>query len=136
MGETRHDVNRAKRHDQRAQQQLRPLPVREPERAAAIERPQGQEEVGEQGAVENGLAQRIVPDEDEPCSAGFEHAQRDQAERMVEQMRDDIEEEDVGRPEASRRPWRYFTSANAASGGRPIAARLPATTMGRCNRTG
>ena len=95
------DVDRAQRNDQRAQHQLRPLPVREPERAAAVERPQGQEEVGEQGAVENGLAQRIVPDEDEPRAADFEHAQRDQAERMVEQMRDDIEEEDVGRPEAN-----------------------------------
>jgi hypothetical protein len=95
------DVDRAQGNDQRAQYQLRPLPVREPERAAAIERPQGQEEVGEQGAIENGLAHRIVPDEDEPRPADFEHAQRDQAERMIEQMRDDIEEEDVGRPEAN-----------------------------------
>ena len=95
------DVDRAQGNDQRAQHQLRPLPVREPERAAAIERPQGQEEVGEQGAVENGLAGRVVPDEDERRAADFEHAQRDQAERVIQQMRDDVEEEDVGRPEAN-----------------------------------
>ncbi len=89
------DVDCAQGNDQRAQHQLRPLPVREPERAAAIERPQGQEEVGEQGTVENGLAHRVMPDEDEPRAADFEHAQRDQAERMIEQMRDDIEEEDA-----------------------------------------
>lgn len=54
----------------------------------------------QQGAVENGLAGGIVPDEDEPVAARFEDAQRDQAEGVIKEMRNDIEEEDVARPEA------------------------------------
>ncbi len=74
---------------------------------------------------------------DEPVPARLDHAQRDQAERVVQQMRDDIGEQ-RHRPTrgGAGRPWRYFRSGSTAPGGRPMAARLPATTIGRCSRTG
>ena len=94
------DMQRAQGNDQRAQDPLRPFPARELEGAPPVERPQGQEEVTEQRSVEHRLADRIVPDGDEPLAADFEHAQRDQAKRMIEKVGDDIEEEDVARPES------------------------------------
>ena len=94
------DMSGAQRDDQRAQDPLRPFPGRQLQRAPPVERPQGEEEMAEQRAVEHGLADRIVPDEDEPVPARLEHAQRDQAERVVQQMRDDIEEQHIARPEA------------------------------------
>ena len=101
MGQPRaDDMDHAQRHDQDAEAPLQPLPVRQLQRAAVVERPQGEREVDQQGAVENGLAGGIVPDEDEPAAASFENAQRDQAEGVIKEMRNDIEEEDVARPEA------------------------------------
>src|SRR5437899_5109065 len=100
MGEPRaHDVYRAQRYDQRTQAPLRQFPGRKLEGTSPIEREQRQEEVDEKGAVEGDLAGQAMPDEEEPYAADFEQAERDQAERMIEQMRDDVSEKDIGRPE-------------------------------------
>src|SRR3990167_3208140 len=73
--------------------------------------------MGQQRAVESDLADRVVPDEYEPDPPGLEHAQRDQAERVIEQMRDDIEEEDVARPQAD--PSGHGVISGAATPPRP-----------------
>src|SRR5262249_47615693 len=67
----------------------------------------------QQRAIEHGLPGQILPDEDEPDAARFDDAQRDQTERMIEQMRGDVEEEDVARPKAEP-PDHGLTSEAAA----------------------
>src|SRR6266404_3405297 len=77
----------------------------------------------QESAVECDLAERTLPDEDEPNAAHFDYAQRDQAERMIEQMRRDIEEKDVARPEA-----------NTSDHGATSEAAAPLRAAGRSRR--
>src|SRR5215813_5980588 len=53
----------------------------------------------EHGTKEGSLTDWVVPQQHEYASADLESVQRDQAQRVIEQMRDDIEEEDVARPQ-------------------------------------
>src|SRR5262245_28788518 len=52
-----------------------------------------------QGTKEGGLPDWVVPQPRKPASADLESVQRDQAQCVIEQMRDDIEEEDVAGPQ-------------------------------------
>jgi len=95
-----HDMDHAQRDGRCAEDPLRPFPARQFQRAPTVQRPQREEEVTQQRPVEKDLADGIVPDEGEPVPPFLEDAQRDQAERVIEEMGDDVDEEDVARPEA------------------------------------
>lgn len=114
------DMDRAERNDRGAQEPLRPFPARELQRAPPVQRPQRQQEVTEQRPIEKNLAGGIAPDERDPMAALFEDAQRDEAERMIEEMGDDVEEEDVARPEAKPPDHRVMRegAARLRAGGR------------------
>ena len=131
-------MDHAQRDDRRAEDPLRPFPARQLQRAPPVQRPQREDRSARTARrrARSGPT-GLLPDEDEPDAARLEDAQRDQPERVIEQMRDDVEEEDVARPEAEPSGHGvYFSSGSTASGGRPIAACVPATTIGRCSRTG
>src|SRR5476649_157532 len=101
VGYTRADeMQRAERNDRGAQRVLRPFPRRERQRAAAEQRPQGDTDMKQQRAVEQDLSRQALPDIHEPDAPCLERAQRDEAQRVVEQMRGDVGEKDVARPEA------------------------------------
>ena len=86
-----HDMDDAQRDDRTAKDELRPFPGREPQRATAEQRPQREKEMQQQRAVEDGLTRQALPDEDEPDAAHLNHAERDQSQRMIEQMGGDVE---------------------------------------------
>src|SRR5690349_13809405 len=71
--------------------------------------------MNEQGAVQDGLSDVSLPEEDEPVAAGLHHMQRDQPQRVVEQMHGDIGEKDIARPETKPADHRSTTSKAAGS---------------------
>src|SRR5207248_2362222 len=122
------DMQGAERNDRPAERELGPFPRREVERAPAQQRPHGQHEMHQQRAVEGDLPRQALPEEDEPDAPGLDDAQRDQAERVIEQMRGDIEEEDVARPEAEPSDHGPISGAAAPL---PVAARSPPASLPR-----
>ena len=58
-----------------------------------INRVERQNEMGQQRAVEDRGAQRISPQRQKPFTAGFHGTERNQSERMIEQMGGEIGEQ-------------------------------------------
>jgi len=108
-----HDMHRSQRHDRAAQRELRPLPAREAQRAASEHRPERQCHVQREPTIERGLADRIVPQHHEQAPSLLERAQRYDAERVVHEMRRDIDQQDIARPESQPADHRLTPPAPA-----------------------
>ena len=62
--------------------------------AALIKRPESQRKMREQGSIQKRRPRRIAPQGQKPNSTVVHRVERDQSERMVEQMRRQIGEQD------------------------------------------
>jgi hypothetical protein len=62
--------------------------------SALVERPQGQAEVREQGAVEGQGAGRIAPEAEEPDPARLHRVEGDQAQRVAQEVAAQVGDED------------------------------------------
>ena len=124
-----HDMDHTQRHDRHAEDPLCPFPARQFQRAPPVQRPQCEKEV-----PEHGLADGIAPHEGEPCPACFEDAQRDQPERMIEEMGDDVGEEDVAGPKA--KPSDHDVISAAAGPPRAAGRSWPAHPSRRSDAAG
>ena len=82
------------RRQQEAEDVLDGFPGRHAQATADIEAPQRERDMRDDRAVQHGQADGIAPDRQEPEPAGLECLQIDQAERVIDEMRDDIGEQD------------------------------------------
>jgi hypothetical protein len=87
-GEARaQQVQNHERRDREAGQELRRLPGRHDETPAPVERQKGEAQVQQQRAVEQQRGRRRAPERDEPEAPDLERLERDQAEGMVQKVR-------------------------------------------------
>ena len=115
--------------DDQAEHDLAGLPARHAQRAPLVEPPQHQRQMGRHGAVQRHGADRIAPQREEPRAAALELLERDQAERMVGQMRRDISEQHQARPQPQ--PSDHGPALATVAGG---ASRYDIGRLGRCTR--
>src|SRR4029077_11892826 len=80
--------------------ELQRLPPRHPQGAAAIERPVGEEQVADERGVEREGTEVTAPEQDEPLASGQHRVDRDEAERVVEEVGGEVGEQHETQPEA------------------------------------
>src|SRR6267378_3443132 len=93
------DVGDEQRRDRQPEHELRGLPERHAQRAALVERPEGERHVRDQRAVEQQRDERIAPQREEVDAAGLHRVEGDEAQRMIRQVRRHIREQYEAGPE-------------------------------------
>jgi hypothetical protein len=79
--------------DREAEEELEGLPGGHAEGAAAIERPEPEAQVRDEGTVEGDRAREAAPQHEGPAEPGFHRLVRDEAEGVIGQMKEDIGKE-------------------------------------------
>jgi hypothetical protein len=95
-----HHVPHEEGRHQQSQGKLARFPRRHAERAPPVEGPQGEQIVDAERAVEGDGARQAAPDEDEPVLPRRHGLERDEPERVVEEVGREVGEEHEARPEA------------------------------------
>jgi hypothetical protein len=116
-------VSRQERRQDEAQSVLGGLPRRHTKRPPPIEQPQREQAVDRDRPVERQGADPAAPEPEEPEPPGLHRVERDEAERVVGEVQDQVGEEDERRAEAQapNEPLRHRTLFSPS--GRALATR-------------